>query len=281
MAVRSANLNVMFKAAEKAAKGLVRDFGELEQLQVSVKGVGDFVSAADLRAEKIIKHELMKARPSWGFLMEESGSQDGDGVHRWIVDPLDGTTNFLHGIPHFAISIALEVDGEITAAVIYNPVTDERFWAEKGGGAFFNDRRMRVSARRKIDEAVIATGIPHKGRQYHKAFLEQLPRVMANTAGVRRMGAASLDLAYTAAGRYDGFWEMGLSPWDSAAGILMVREAGGYVSALDGKDKNPIYTGNMLVSNEPLHYALLKMLQLPKAPASSAATNDTAGDGDA
>jgi myo-inositol-1(or 4)-monophosphatase len=267
MAVRSAVLNVMFKAAEKAAKGLVRDFGELENLQVSVKGIGDFVSAADLRAEKILKQELTKARPGWGFLMEESGSQDGDGVHRWIVDPLDGTTNFLHGIPQFAISIALEVDGEITAGVVYNPVTDERFWAEKGDGAYFNNRRMRVSARRKMDEAVIATGIPHKGRAHHETFLRQLPRIMASTAGVRRMGAAALDLAFTAAGRFDGFWEMGLSPWDCAAGVLLVREAGGYVSALDGRDKNPILTGNLLVSNEPLHYALLKLLRADDAAA--------------
>lgn len=258
--LRSPVLNVMVKAAEKAAKGLVRDFGELEQLQVSVKGVGDFVSAADLRAEKIIRHELEKARPGFGFLMEESGSSEGtDPDHRWIVDPLDGTTNFLHGIPHFAISIALERAGEIIAALVYNPVTDDRFYAEKGGGSFFNDRRMRVSARRKLDESVIATGIPHKGRGDHMVYLKQLARVMANTAGIRRAGAASLDLAWTAAGRVDGYWEQGLQPWDMAAGLLLVREAGGYITALDGED--PLLSGGVLATNEPLHYAVLKLIQ--------------------
>lgn len=273
--LRSPVLNVMFKAAEKAAKGLVRDFGELEQLQVSVKGVGDFVSAADLRSEKIIRHELEKARPGYGFLMEESGSTEGtDGAHRWIVDPLDGTTNFLHGIPHFAISIALEREGEVIAGLVYNPITDDRFYAEKGGGAFFNDRRMRVSARRKIDESVIATGIPHKGRGDHRAYLKQLAKIMGVSAGVRRNGAASLDLAWTAAGRVDAFWEEFLSPWDIAAGVLMVREAGGYVSGLDGND--PIASGKVLASNEPLHYALLKLLQ--PAPKGSEAAVAAPGD---
>lgn len=271
--LRSPVLNVMVKAAEKAAKGLVRDFGELEQLQVSVKGVGDFVSAADLRSEKIIRHELEKARPGYGFLMEESGYTEGtDGVHRWIVDPLDGTTNFLHGIPHFAISIALEREGEIIAGLIYNPVTDDRFYAEKGTGAFFNDRRMRVSARRKMEESVIATGIPHRGRGDHMAYIKQLAKVMSTTAGIRRNGAASLDLAWTAAGRVDGFWEEGLSPWDVAAGVLMVREAGGYVSGLDSRD--PVISGNILASNEPLHYALLKLLQTQQKPAGAAAAAD-------
>lgn len=270
MALRSPIMNVMFKAVEKAAKGLVRDFGELEQLQVSVKGVGDFVSAADTRAEKILRAELEKARPAFGFLLEEGGEVVGsDPNTRWIIDPLDGTTNFLHGIPHFAISVALERDGEIIAGLIYNPVTNESFSAEKGCGAFFNDRRMRVSARRKMDEAVIATGIPHKGRGDHPKFLKQLARMMANTAGVRRMGAAALDLAWFAAGRYDGYWEEGLKPWDCAAGLLMVRESGGFIAALDGKDKDPLYTGNLLVSNEPLHYALLKLVRGDDAPANS------------
>ncbi|MGC2854482.1 inositol monophosphatase family protein [Novispirillum sp. DQ9] len=259
MAVRSPLLNVMHRAAEKAAKGLVRDFGELEQLQVSVKGVADFVSQADLRAEKIIRAELSKARPGFGFLLEEGGEVEGDGQHRWIVDPLDGTTNFLHGIPHFAISIALEKDGEIVAGLIYNPVTDEMFTAEKGGGAFFSGRRMRVSARRKMDEAVIATGIPHKGRGDHDAYQPQIKRIMAQTAGVRRFGSAALDLAWVAAGRYDGFWEWGLSPWDSAAGVLMVKEAGGYVSGLEGKD--PVFSGDLVASNEPLHFALMKLIK--------------------
>lgn len=176
-----------------------------------------------------------------------------------MIDPLDGTTNFLHGIPQFAVSIALEKDGEIVAGVIYNPVTDELFTAEKGGGAFFSGRRMRVSSRRKMDEAVIATGIPHKGRGDHDAYLPQLQRVMATTAGVRRFGAASLDLAWVAAGRIDGFWEWDLSPWDCAAGVLMIREAGGYVSGIDGRD--PVFSGHIVASNEPLHYALLKLVK--------------------
>lgn len=262
MALRSALLNVMVRASEKAAKGLVRDFGELEQLQVSVKGTADFVSAADLRAEKIIKAELKKARPTFGFLMEESGVEEGsDPTTRWIVDPLDGTTNFLHGIPHFAISIALEKDGEIVAGLIHNPITHEMFWAEKGGGAFFNDRRMRVSGRRKIDEAVIATGIPHKGRGEHGPYGKQLEKVMAQTAGVRRFGSAALDLAWVAAGRYDGFWEWGLAPWDVAAGLLIVKESGGYVSSLS--PGQPLATGDLVASNEPLHYALMGLVKEP------------------
>lgn len=276
MALRSPALNVMVKAAEKAARGLVRDFGELEQLQVSVKGVSDFVSAADLRAEKVIRQELSKARPGYGFLLEEGGEIVGeDKSQRWIVDPLDGTTNFLHGIPHFAISIALERDGEIITGLIYNPITADTFWAEKGNGAFFNDRRMRVSGRRRIDESVIATGIPHKGRGEAAPYLRQLKNVMGQTAGIRRMGAASLDLAWVAAGRYDGYWEWGLKPWDVAAGVLMVREAGGYVSGIDGRD--PIATGNLVASNEPLHYGLLGLVQ-EKEPKKKLTLDSTKGD---
>lgn len=280
MALRSPILNVMVMAAEKAAKGLIRDFGELEQLQVSVKSIGDFVSAADLRAEKILRRELEKARPGFSFLLEEGGSIEGsDSEHRWIIDPLDGTTNFLHGIPHFAISIGLERAGEIVAGIIYNPITNDLFTAEKGGGAFWNDRRMRVSGRRKIDECVVATGIPHKGRGEHPAFLRQLQKVMASTAGVRRMGAASLDLAWTAAGRYDAYWETHLNAWDVAAGVLMVREAGGYVSTLDAKIADPVAAGSLLASNEPLHYGLLALLKDRKAEAakSEATATDTAG----
>ncbi|NKD44230.1 inositol monophosphatase family protein [Haematospirillum jordaniae] len=263
MALRSPVLNVMVMAAEKAGRKLVRDFGELEQLQVSIKGVGDFVSAADLKAEKILRAELSKARPSFGFLLEEGGVVEGsDTEHRWIIDPLDGTTNFLHGIPHFAVSIALERAGEVVAGVTYNPITNELFTAEKGGGAFFNDRRLRVSGRRKADEAVLGTGIPHKGRGEHPVFVRQLQRIMNTVAGVRRMGSASLDLAWVAAGRFDGFWEAHLSPWDVAAGVLMVREAGGYVSSLD-TTADPVESGNLLASNEPLHHGLLALLKEP------------------
>jgi myo-inositol-1(or 4)-monophosphatase len=261
MAVRSPLINVMAGAALKAARGLIRDFGEVEQLQVSVKGPGQFVTAADLKAERILRAELGKARPGYGFLMEESGeTQGGDVHHRWIVDPLDGTTNFLHGIPQFAISIALERDGEIVAGVVYEPLRDEMFWSEKGAGAFVNDRRLRVSGRRHLAEAVIGTGFPFIGRGDRRAYLETLDAVMGATAGVRRLGAAALDLAFVAAGRLDGFWEFGLSPWDIAAGILLVREAGGYVTDLAG-GHNMLATGDVLAANDHLHLPLARLLK--------------------
>src|SRR5580704_3436842 len=224
----------MAAAALKAARGLIRDFGEVEQLQVSVKGPADFVSTADLKADRTLKTELSKARPGYGLLFEESGAAEGDGRHRWIVDPLDGTMNFLHGIPHFCISIGLERDGEIVAGVVYEPTRDELYWAEKGAGAFLNDRRLRVSARRQVGEAVIGTGMPRRDSSHRPVYLTSLGAVIDATSGVRRFGAAALDLAYVAAGRLDGFWEFGLSPWDIAAGMLLVREAGGYVSDLSG-----------------------------------------------
>jgi myo-inositol-1(or 4)-monophosphatase len=256
MAVRSPIINVMTATALKAARGLIRDFGEVEQLQVSMKGPADFVSSADLKAEKVIRGELQKARPGFGFLMEESGESIGtDGKNRWIVDPLDGTLNFLHGIPHFCISIALERDGEIVAGVIYEPTRDEMFWAEKGAGAFLNDRRLRVSARRTLADAMIGTGIPFRERGDHPRYLATLAAVMAATAGVRRPGAAALDLAYVAAGRYDGYWEFGLSPWDIAAGILIVREAGGYVSDPTGGHEM-LTSGSILAANDHLHLPL-------------------------
>jgi len=261
MAHRSANINVMISAANKAARGLVRDFGEVEQLQVSVKGPSDFVSTADMRAEKIIKAELKKARPDWGFLMEESGVDEGrDPRHRWIVDPLDGTTNFLHGIPHFAISIGLEKDGEIIAGVVHNPIADEVYWAEKGAGAFMNDRRLRVSSRRDVTHSLFATGIPFRGRPGHEPFLRELGRVMAVSAGVRRMGVASLDLAFTAAGRFEGYWENNLQPWDVAAGVILVREAGGFVTAVDG-GPDAVHRGSVLATNQHMHATLRDVLQ--------------------
>ena len=261
MAVRSALVNVMAGAALKAARGLIRDFGEVEQLQVSVKGPGDFVSSADLKAEKILKAELAKARPGYGFLLEEGGASAGsDTHHRWIIDPLDGTTNFLHGIPHWAISIALERDGEVIAGLVYEPLRDEVFWAEKGAGAFVNDRRLRVSARRNLAEAVIGTGIPFRGHGQHEPYLKTLGAVMAATSGVRRPGAAALDLAYVAAGRFDGFWEFGLKPWDCAAGIILVREAGGYVSDLSG-GYDMLTTGDILAANDHLHLPLAALLR--------------------
>src|SRR5919106_4798816 len=213
LAPRSATITVMIRAAFAAAKSLKRDFGEVEHLQVSEKGPGDFVSHADIKAERTVRAELARTRPDYGFLGEEGGETKGDGRNRWIVDPLDGTTNFLHGVPHFAISIGLERDGEIVAGVIYEPTRDEMFWAEKGAGPYLIDRRLRVSARRQLADAVIGTGLPFRERGDHPKYLATLARVMAATSGVRRFGAAALDLAYVAAGRFDGFWEYGLSPW--------------------------------------------------------------------
>ena len=260
---RSAIINVMVQTAMKAGRSLARDFGEVQNLQVSLKGPGDYVSQADRKAEDIIYTELSKARPGYSFLMEERGAVDGDDAqHRWIVDPLDGTTNFLHGIPIFSISIALERQGQLVAGVIFNPAMDELYTAERGGGAFLNDRRMRVAARRKLSDTVIGTGIPHLGRGEHGKSLVELRNVMAETAGIRRLGSAALDLAYVAAGRMDGFWERSLSAWDLAAGILMVREAGGFCTAIDGSD-GMLDDGTIVAGNEDVHKALLATLKRP------------------
>ena len=229
----SANLNVMIKAARKAGRSLVKDFREVEQLQVSMKGAGDFVSRADLAAEKIIKDELMEARPTYGWLAEEGGAEDGkDPTRRWIVDPLDGTSNFLHGLPHWAISIALEHKGKIVAGVIFDAAKDEMFFAEKGEGAWLNESRLRVSGRSKMIESLFATGVPFGGRADLPTTLQDLARLMPACAGVRRWGSAALDMAYVAAGRYEGFWERGLNAWDLAAGIVILQEAGGFVEPL-------------------------------------------------
>ncbi|WP_419908737.1 inositol monophosphatase family protein [Hoeflea sp.] len=260
---RSALLNVMVQAAMKAGRSLARDFGEVQNLQVSLKGPSDYVSQADRKAEEIILGELARARPTYSVLAEESGEKKGtDGMHRWIVDPLDGTTNFLHGIPLFAVSIALERQGEIVAGVIYNPAMDELFTAERGNGAFLNDRRMRVAGRRGLADCVIGTGVPHLGRGEHGKYLIELRNVMGEVAGVRRMGAAALDLAYVGAGRLDGFWEDGLSPWDLAAGIVMIREAGGFVSDRDGGGRM-FETNNIVAGNERVHKDLLAVLKRP------------------
>ena len=233
---RSALLNVMVAAAQKAARRMVRDFGEVENLQVSKKGPADFVSMADKKAEETLVYELQKARPDFGFILEEGDAIQGkDTSNTWIIDPLDGTTNFLHGIPHFAISIGLMRDSELFAGVVYNPVTDEMYWAEKGQGAFLNGRRLRVSARSSFAECLFATGVPFLGVDKDPRFLERLESVMKVSSGIRRFGSAALDLAFVAAGRYDGFWEGGLQPWDMAAGIVLVREAGGFVSGIEGK----------------------------------------------
>ncbi|WP_420393458.1 inositol monophosphatase family protein [Acuticoccus sp.] len=258
---RTALLNVMVSAADKAGRSLARDFGEVENLQVSRKGPADFVSKADMRAEEILYRELSRARPSYGFLMEERGAVEGsDRQHRWIVDPLDGTTNFLHGVPIFAVSIALERQGELVAGVVYNPVMDELYVAERGQGAFLNDRRrLRVSARTELSDCLIGTGLPFLGHGNQVRTLAELQPLFGRVAGVRRPGAAAIDLAWTAAGRYDGFWEHDLSPWDVAAGIVIVREAGGFVSDADGRDR-PLVTGSVVAGNETVHRALLKVI---------------------
>ena len=265
MATRSALINVMFKAADKASRRLMRDFGEVESLQVSRKGASDFVSQADMAAERTIAEELLKARPDWSLLMEESGQSlaaDPDAP-MFIVDPLDGTTNFLHGIPQFAISLAVMEKNKITAGLIYDPCRNETFFAEQGTGAFLNDRRIRVSGRRNLNEALFATGMPYNGRydaKTEKLFEQQLPRVYSQSAGVRRFGSAALDLAWVAAGRFDGFWEHKLNKWDIAAGLILVREAGGFVSDFAARDK-VLESGDVVAANSALHVPLLKLLK--------------------
>jgi myo-inositol-1(or 4)-monophosphatase len=257
---QSALMKVMTDAARKAGRSLTRDWGEVAQLQVSIKGPANFVSAADLKAEEILYRELSKARPGYGFLMEERGEVEGvDKTHRWIVDPLDGTTNFLHGMPLFAISIGLEREGQLVAGVIYNPVMDELYTAEKGKGAFLNDRRLRVAARKSIADAVVATGVPHRGRPGHAGFLVEFQAAIKEVAGLRRTGSAALDLAWTAAGRFDGYWERNIQPWDLAAGIVLVREAGGIASDLAG-GTDMLTRGEVLVANPTLHKTLLQLV---------------------
>ncbi len=267
MSMFSGLIRVMERAARKAGQRLRRDFGEVEHLQVSRKGPADFVSKADIRAERTIYDELTVARPGWGFVMEEAGVIEGDeGKPRWIVDPLDGTSNFLHAIPHFAISIAVQEPrldgngwGDVTAAVIYNPINDETYWAEKSRGAWLQDARLRVSARGHLDEALVATGIPFAGHGDFTEWSRIFGAIGPEVAGIRRFGAASLDLAYVAQGRFDGFWESGLSDWDTAAGCLLVREAGGFVSDFRGRS-NPIHSEQVLAANDRLHSKLHKIL---------------------
>lgn len=266
MVAHSGLITVMERAARKAGPRLRRDFNEVQQLQVSRKGPADFVSMADKRAEQTLFEELRKARPDWGFVMEERGEVEGDpDKPRWIVDPLDGTSNFLHGIPHFAISIAVEDPRgpggrpEITHGLVYQPLTDESFWAEKGRGAWLQDRRLRVSARRDLLEALVATGIPFAGHGDFAQWRAIFDAVAPEVAGIRRFGAASLDLAWVAAGRFDAFWESDLSAWDVAAGILMVREAGGFVTDFRGGDR-AIDRSEFLAANDVLHSRLHKLV---------------------
>jgi myo-inositol-1(or 4)-monophosphatase len=263
--IRTPLMNVMTAAVVKAARGLKRDFGEVALLQVSRKGPADFVSAADKKSEKVLFEELSKARPGYSFNMEEGGVVDGkDKTHVWHIDPLDGTTNFLHGIPHFAISVGLEREGQLVAGLVYNPVTDEMFMAEKGQGAYLNNQRLRVAQRSDIHDAVVVCGIPHIGRGDHKQFMNEASHVMAHVAGVRRYGAAALDLAYIAAGRFDIYWERGLKTWDMAAGAVIVREAGGYVTDITG-DAGFMQTGNLIAGNETMQKELTALLKKAQA----------------
>lgn len=259
--IGSANLNVMKKAARKAGRSLVKDFQEVENLQVSRKGAGDFVSKADIAAEKILKDELMGARPTYGWLAEEGGETPGeDPTRRWIVDPLDGTTNFLHGLPHWAISIALEHKGNIVSGVIYDPAKDEMFFAEKGTGAWMNETRIRVSARHRMIESIFATGLPFAGRADLPETLQDLARLLPATAGVRRFGSAALDMAYVAAGRYEGFWERRLHSWDLAAGIIIVKEAGGLAESMD-PEASIVESGEVICANEPIFESFAKVVR--------------------
>lgn len=267
MSAISGLIRVMERAARKAGQRLRRDFGEIEHLQVSRKGPSDFVSKADRAAERTLYDELLAARPDWGFELEEGGTIPGaEGKPRWIIDPLDGTTNFLHSIPHFAISIAVQEPkldgsgwGEVTAALVYQPITDESFWAEKSRGAWLHDRRLRVSARRHLDDSLIATGIPFHGRGDGGEWAKIYNAVGPEVAGIRRFGSAALDLAWVAAGRYEAFWESGLKPWDTAAGCLLVREAGGFVTDWRGRSQ-PICDAQVLAGSDAIHSRLHKLI---------------------
>jgi myo-inositol-1(or 4)-monophosphatase len=265
--IRSPLMTVMTDAVMKASRSLKRDFGEVENLQVSRKGPGDFVSAADRKAEKILREALEKARPGYGFVMEEGGVVEGtDPSHRWHIDPLDGTTNFLHGIPQFSISVGLERDGQIVAGIVYDPAKDEMFIAEKGKGAYLNNRRIRVAARTDLAEAVVGCGLPHIGKGDHGLFLREAAEVMLHVGGSRRFGSAALDLAYVACGRMDIYWERGLNSWDLAAGLILVREAGGFVSDADG-GSNPMTARSVACGNEVLHRELVKLLKQARSRA--------------
>ena len=253
-------LNIMQKAAKKASRGLRRDFNELENLQVKTKGPANFVTASDIRTQKIIYEELSYAKPDWSFIMEESKPIENQNTKsRFIIDPIDGTTNFMHGNPNFAISIAAEIDNRLEAAIIYSPITDEMFTAERGKGSFLNDKRIRVATRKKLSESILITGIPHLGRGNKELFIKEMDKIIPEVAGIRRSGSAALDLAWIAAGRYDIFWERGLSVWDIAAGILLVREAGGFAKGIDGSDQD-LWNGNIISGNDDIILTLSEKL---------------------
>ena len=253
-------INIMQKAAKKASRGLRRDFNELENLQVKTKGPANFVTASDIRTQKIIYDELSYAKPDWSFVMEESKPIENKNTKaRFIVDPIDGTTNFMHGNPNFAISIAAEINDRLEAAIVYSPITDEMFIAERGKGSFLNDKRIRVATRKKLSESILITGIPHLGRGNKELFIKEMDTIIPEVAGIRRSGSAALDLAWIAAGRYDIFWERGLSIWDIAAGVLLVREAGGFAKGIDGSDED-LWNGNIISGNDDIIIALSEKL---------------------
>ena len=253
-------INIMQKAAKKASRGLRRDFNELENLQVKTKGPANFVTASDIRTQKIIYDELSYAKPDWSFVMEESKPIENKNTKaRFIVDPIDGTTNFMHGNPNFAISIAAEINDRLEAAIVYSPITDEMFIAERGKGSFLNDKRIRVATRKKLSESILITGIPHLGRGNKELFIKEMDTIIPEVAGIRRSGSAALDLAWIAAGRYDIFWERGLSIWDIAAGVLLVREAGGFAKGINGSDED-LWNGNIISGNDDIILALSEKL---------------------
>ena len=261
MKLSSANINVMVKACRKAAKTLIRDFGEIENLQVSIKGPGDFVTASDKKVEKILIDELQKARPNYSILSEEIGKINNDESFKWIIDPIDGTANFLHGIPHFAISIGLEHDGEIICGIIYDPIKDEMFVAEKGNGSYLNNQRIRVSSRSKLENCIIFTGGPKIGMKNRELFLKEYNNVSSKVpTTIRKLGSASLDMAYVAAGRCDGFWQRDLKYWDIAAGIILVRESGGFVTDFKG-EKGYIQNKTILVTNSKINNEMIEILK--------------------
>ena len=261
MKLSSANINVMVKACRKAAKTLIRDFGEIENLQVSIKGPGDFVTASDKKVEKILIDELQKARPNYSILSEEIGKINNDESFKWIIDPIDGTANFLHGIPHFAISIGLEHDGEIICGIIYDPIKDEMFVAEKGNGSYLNNQRIRVSSRSKLENCIIFTGGPKIGVKNRELFLKEYNNVSSKVpTTIRKLGSASLDMAYVAAGRCDGFWQRDLKYWDIAAGIILVRESGGFVTDFKG-EKGYIQNKTILVTNSKINNEMIEILK--------------------
>jgi len=260
MKLSSANINVMVKACRKASKTIIRDFGEIEKLQVSIKGPGDFVTASDKKVEKILINELQEARPSYSILSEEIGQINNDKSFKWIIDPIDGTANFLHGIPHFAISIGLEHDDEIICGIVYDPIKDEMFVAEKGNGSYLNNQRMRVSSRSKLKDCIVFTGGPKLESQNKELALEEYKKFSSKILiPIRKLGSASLDMAYVAAGRCDGFWQRNLNYWDIAAGIILVKEAGGFVTDFEGENRY-VENKTILATNSKINKEMIEVL---------------------